>query len=37
LNDVVLQDLGQLLVGDVGAGAGKFLESVVVGAEDCYV
>jgi hypothetical protein len=41
LHDVVLQDLGQLLVGDVcGCGCaarGEFLEGVVVWAEDCYV
>jgi hypothetical protein len=39
LHDVVLQDLGELLVGDVvGArGAGEFLERVVVGAEDGHV
>ena len=36
MDDVVLQDFGQLLVGDVvgAGGAGEFLEGVVVGAED---
>ena len=37
LHDVVLQNLGQLLVGDVGAGSGELLEGIVVRAEDCHV
>jgi hypothetical protein len=34
LDDVVGEDLGELLVGDVAGGAGDSLERVVVGAED---
>jgi hypothetical protein len=37
LDDVVGEDLGELLVGDVAGGAGDSLESVVVGTEDGYV
>ena len=37
LHNVILQDLGQLLVGDVGSGCGELLEGVVVWAEDRHV
>lgn len=37
LDDVVLQDRGELFVGDVATGGSEALEGIVVGAEDSYV